>query len=51
MDEIQLFIAPVIVGGGLSMFPRDLPLSMSLIDERRFANGMTFVRYDVHNPD
>lgn len=51
VDEIQLFIAPVIVGGGLSMFPRDLRLSMSLIDERRFANGMTFVRYDVHNPD
>lgn len=50
VDEIHAFIAPIIVGGGLAMFPPDLRLSLTLTDERRFQNGMTFVRYDVHTP-
>jgi dihydrofolate reductase len=45
VDEWQLFVAPVVVGGGTPSFPDNLRLDLELVDERRFGNGMVFLRY------
>ena len=49
IDEVHLFIAPILVGGGQRMFPHEIRHSLELLDERRFGNGMVFVRYAVRN--
>jgi dihydrofolate reductase len=45
VDELQLFVAPAIVGGGTPSLPDDLRLDLELLEERRFANGVAFLRY------
>jgi dihydrofolate reductase len=47
VDEVRLFLSPVAVGGGLRALPDDLRLDLSLLDERRFGNGVVHVRYAV----
>jgi dihydrofolate reductase len=47
VDEYQLFVAPVIVGGGHAFFPDDVRAGLDLLDERRFANGVVYLRYGV----
>lgn len=47
VDECHLFIAPVLVGGGASAFPDGVRLGLELADERRFGNGMIYLRYRV----
>lgn len=45
VDELHLFVAQVHVGGGTRAFPRDVRLDLDLQDERRFGNGMVYLRY------
>jgi dihydrofolate reductase len=45
LDEIQLFLAPIVVGGGTRALPSDVRLKLELLDERRFAGGMVYLRY------
>ena len=45
MDEINLILAPVIVGGGTGVFPDGISVSLELRDERRFTNGKVHLRY------
>ncbi|MFN8537163.1 MAG: dihydrofolate reductase family protein [Thermomicrobiales bacterium] len=45
VDECHLYINPLIVGGGPPVFPAGLCLPLALLDERRFGNGVTFLRY------
>lgn len=45
VDEFYLLIAPIIIGGGKRALPNDLRISLDLLDERRFANGMVYLRY------
>ena len=47
MDEIRLIFAPAIVGGGTRALPDDIRIGLELVDERRFAGGMVYVRYRV----
>jgi dihydrofolate reductase len=47
VDEFQLFLAPVAVGGGKPALPRGVRLDLALLDERRFESGMVFLRYRV----
>src|SRR4051812_5652592 len=47
VDECQLFICPVFVGTGKSSLPRDTRADLELLDERRFSNGVVYVRYRV----
>jgi dihydrofolate reductase len=47
IDECHLFIAPVIVGGGKPSLPADMRVDLSLLDQRRFAGGMLFLRYRI----
>jgi dihydrofolate reductase len=45
VDEIHLFVTPVVVGGGKQFLPDDLRLELDLLDERRFGNGVIHLRY------
>jgi dihydrofolate reductase len=45
VDEVHLFVFPVIVGGGKSGLPRDVQLDLELLDERRFANGVVHMHH------
>jgi dihydrofolate reductase len=45
VDECQLFVAPIVVGGGKKSLPDDVRLQLELLDERRFRNGMVYLRY------
>jgi dihydrofolate reductase len=45
VDEIRLFLAPVIVGGGLAALPDGYRTSLELVDERRFASGFVMLSY------
>lgn len=47
IDECRVFVAPMLVGSGKRMFPDDLRQPLELLDERRFGNGMVFLRYAV----
>ncbi len=50
VDEVQVTVAPVIVGAGLGYYP-DVPTSLTLREARRFGNGMVLLRYDVTGCD
>jgi len=45
VDECHLFLTPIVVGAGKPALPDDLRLELELLDERRFANGMVYLRY------
>jgi dihydrofolate reductase len=45
VDEWHLFLAPVVVGGGKQSLPDAVHLRLELLDERRFGNGMVYLRY------
>ncbi|HET7172115.1 MAG TPA: dihydrofolate reductase family protein [Gaiellales bacterium] len=47
VDELQLFLIPVVVGGGTSAFGSTGGLRLDLLDERRFENGTVHLRYAV----
>ncbi len=47
VDECHLFVHPVFVGAGKPAFPRDQRADLELLDERRFGNGVVYVRYRV----
>lgn len=49
IDQCHVFVAPMLVGNGKRMFPDDLRQPLELLDERRFGNGMVFLRYAVHH--
>jgi dihydrofolate reductase len=44
VDEIQPFIVPAVLGGGTPFLNVRSSSSYRLIESRRFANGMTFLR-------
>ena len=45
VDECHLFVAPVVVGGGKRSLPDGVRLELKLLEERRFGNGMVYLRY------
>jgi dihydrofolate reductase len=45
VDEYQLFLAPVVVGGGKRSLPDDVRLNLELLDERRFGSGVVYLNY------
>ncbi len=47
VDELQLFLHPVVVGGGKPALPAGVRAAFELVQERRFANGVVFLRYGV----
>ena len=47
VDELHLFLNPVVVGGGKRSLPDAVRVELELLDERRFASGVVYVRYSV----
>ena len=47
VDEVRLFVFPVLVGGGRSAWGEDVRARLELREERRFAGGVAHLRYDV----
>jgi dihydrofolate reductase len=45
VDEYHLFVWPVVVGGGTRFLPHRVRLQLELLDERRFTNGVVYLRY------
>jgi len=45
IDECHLFLTPIILGGGKPSLPNNVRLELELVEERRFGNGMVFLRY------
>ncbi|HEY5888969.1 MAG TPA: dihydrofolate reductase family protein [Acidimicrobiales bacterium] len=45
VDEVRLFLNPVLIGGGKRALPDGVRLDLELRGEHRFANGVIFLRY------
>ena len=45
VDEYHLFVVPMMIGGGKRVLPSNVCVTLDLLDERRFANGMVYLRY------
>jgi len=45
VDELHLFLTPILVGGGTPSLPADVRVKLELLDERRFGNGVVHLRY------
>jgi dihydrofolate reductase len=45
VDEYQLFVVPMILGGNKPVLPSDLRVKLELLDERRFGDGWVYLRY------
>jgi dihydrofolate reductase len=45
VDECHLLVWPVVLGGGNPALPTDLRADLELLDERRFGNGVVYLRY------
>lgn len=45
VDEIHLFVSPVVVGGGQRALPDRVRLELELLDHRRFGNGVVHLHY------
>lgn len=47
VDELHLFLSPVVVGGGTKALPDDLHVGLELKDEYAFRNGVVYLGYRV----
>ena len=47
IDEFQMFVCPVVVGGGKRFYPDGARVDLRLIDERRFPSGVKWLSYAV----
>ncbi len=47
VDECQLFVWPIILGGGKPAFPAGVRANLELLDEHRFGNGVAHLSYRV----
>jgi len=47
VDELQLFLKPVIVGGGKHSLPTTVERHLELREERRFGDGTVYLGYAV----
>ncbi len=45
VDELHLFVASVVVGGGKRALPEGVSVGLELLDERRFGSGVVYLRY------
>jgi dihydrofolate reductase len=45
VDEYQLLVIPIMLGGGKRVLPSSVGVKLDLLDERRFGNGWVYLRY------
>ncbi len=51
VDECQLYVTPVVLGGGKPALPSDVRVDFELVDERRFRSGVVFLHYRTSRGD
>lgn len=49
VDECQVFLAPVVVGGGKRSLPDGVFARLELLEQRRFDSGFAYLRYEVRH--
>jgi len=49
VDECQLLVYPVLVGGGKPAFIGDAGVQLDLLEEHRFGNGVVSLRYRIQS--
>jgi dihydrofolate reductase len=47
VDEVHLFVNPVIIGAGKPGLPNGIRLDLELLDEHRFANGVVHLHHRI----
>ena len=47
VDEYQLFVTPIVVGGGHPSLPDNVLVNLALVNVRRFDNGTVYLNYRV----
>jgi dihydrofolate reductase len=47
VDEVRLFVWPIVLGGTNPALSTDVRVDLELVDEHRFANGVVDLRYRV----
>jgi len=45
VDEVHQFVSPIVVGRGKQFLPNNVRLSLELLAERRFGNGVVHLHY------
>jgi len=45
VDELHLFVSPIVVGGGTRALPDHVRLELDLVEERRFGNGLVYLHH------
>ena len=45
VDEYHLLVVPTMLGGGKRVLPSNVCVRLDLLEERRFTNGMVYLRY------
>jgi dihydrofolate reductase len=45
VDELHLFVTPIVVGGGNQSLPEHVRLKLELLDQHRFRSGVVYLRY------
>lgn len=45
VDEIHLFLTPILVGGGKSSLPKNFRVNLELLDQRSFRSGVIHLHY------
>lgn len=49
VDECHLFLVPILVGGGKQSLPNGVRVTLELLDERRFGNGVVHLHYRIRS--
>ena len=47
VDEVRLFLVPVVLGGGKRALPDGLRSDLELLDTHRFASGAVYLKYGL----
>ncbi len=47
VDELHLFVVPIVVGGGTQALPDHVRVKLQLLDEHRFTGGVVHLHYGI----
>ncbi len=50
VDDVHVFLLPIVVGGGTPCWPSGARLDLELVDEHRFDDGTVHLHHRAHRP-